>query len=439
MILLRKILNDFGFHLTFHNIGQGLFYTGVVNYKNNQYSFVFDCGSNTLIKDELDKRISKFKEKLLNDTVHLLIISHFHEDHINGLDILLRDTTVKTVVMPYMTLTERLLVACTSINRFSRDWYFEFLIDPVNFIMDRGKVQQIILIGRGEDNFSDGENLVFPDEPRDFNPELPFDHSKLGDERGNEYLYNKILNENPNWKNLLAKKKLIPKTHNGYGLLAGLWFFRFFNLKKSIPNLNFRLKHFEDCLKRQLGVKDLKDIDKNIFLREICKQRNGKIKFCYEEAFGRKNRLNLTSVSVFHIPILTKAFYDIICCSFLWKPCTLLHKCYKLSSNKTGQILTGDLDLKTKSYLNEFNFHFSKFVDKTYLFQVPHHGSVSNWNNRLLNIFSDTPFWIICAGMRNRYNHPHWSVVLDLLENDKHAVLVNEKYSLITCGRCWLI
>jgi len=430
----------------FHNVGQGIFYTGILNYENRKLSFVYDCGSSTLNNSELSNRIKVFIKGLSKDTIDLLVVSHFHEDHINGLDILLNNKRVKIVVIPYMSFIERILIATVYGRRNTDNWYFEFILDPVTFLIERYKVHKVILIGQGKDGFSsDGENFIFPDGPQDFDPESPFDYNRLGDEEGNRNLYEQVLRENPEWKDSLEKENIIPKTHNGYGLLAGIWLFRFFNLRQSINNLNEKLNCFEECLKQVFQVRDLKNINKTTFINEIKKPRNNKFKSCYEKSFGKGNKLNLTSLSLLHMPIL-RAKYSIhlsYCDKLIginpdinWLVFYIIIHKRKIIHNihvpfdYVGQLLTGDLNLKYKKYFQEFKQHFEKFCEKTFIFQIPHHGSKGNWNGELLKLFENTPFWPICAGINNRYNHPSWSVIFDLVSNNKIPILINEIYSL---------
>lgn len=87
----------------FHNVGQGLFYSGLLINEGNkeQFRFVYDCGSTN--KNFLKEYASLASdEKGKKKTLDLLVISHFHDDHVNGIPELLEHFDVDTVVMPYM-------------------------------------------------------------------------------------------------------------------------------------------------------------------------------------------------------------------------------------------------------------------------------------------------------------------------------------------------
>ena len=50
----------------------------------------------------LRQQIQNFKYRLWNNEIDLLFISHFHEDHINGLGHLLSNCIVQNIVIPKM-------------------------------------------------------------------------------------------------------------------------------------------------------------------------------------------------------------------------------------------------------------------------------------------------------------------------------------------------
>lgn len=87
---------------TIHPVGQGAFYseTFTRETKTSLFTVVYDCGSKN--ETACSKQIKTF-----NQPVDLLFISHFHEDHINKVDELLkrnRNADVKpTIVLPAIT------------------------------------------------------------------------------------------------------------------------------------------------------------------------------------------------------------------------------------------------------------------------------------------------------------------------------------------------
>lgn len=124
----------------FLNVGQGLFYSGRIDYSyhyhcccepinlshnhnhyrfhrhDDSFRFVYDCGS-----------ISKNHEMYLNraiksdfskdEIIDLLFLSHFHEDHINGFNLLKNHCKeIKNIILPYLFGNEIILLTYLAIN-----------------------------------------------------------------------------------------------------------------------------------------------------------------------------------------------------------------------------------------------------------------------------------------------------------------------------------
>ncbi|MDE6095269.1 MAG: hypothetical protein K2G52_03685 [Muribaculaceae bacterium] len=108
------------FTRTFHSVGQGAFYTEIFDLHDKDFVVVYDCGSETYISNLSDffSIKSKFKnlirDSVFNDNryhynpidqsvdfsieVDVLIISHFHRDHINGI----KHLRPKIVICPFI-------------------------------------------------------------------------------------------------------------------------------------------------------------------------------------------------------------------------------------------------------------------------------------------------------------------------------------------------
>jgi hypothetical protein len=115
-------LENYRLTRTFHPVGQGAFYSELfTNDKNGEtlFSFVFDCGSRGGSK-ALKKQIDAFKENLRDSCIDLLIISHFHADHINGLTKLLEGVSVFKTVIPM--LSDELILVARVQNYLQNDW-----------------------------------------------------------------------------------------------------------------------------------------------------------------------------------------------------------------------------------------------------------------------------------------------------------------------------
>ena len=126
------------FHYDFYPVGQGLFSSGVIRRQDgNQPHFlwVYDCGSSSG-----DRFIEKSVQRLAitargRNRIDLLTLSHFDHDHISGVVRLLRDFKVGVLMLPYMTLTQRLVLAFEEGHGDAGDPLFNFFFNPVEFLL----------------------------------------------------------------------------------------------------------------------------------------------------------------------------------------------------------------------------------------------------------------------------------------------------------------
>lgn len=84
-----------------HPIGQGAFYTESIRIDDNVYNIVYDCGSGSGKNAPaiLKREISSFYNE--NDVIDILFVSHFDNDHINGISELRKKVSrIKNIVVP---------------------------------------------------------------------------------------------------------------------------------------------------------------------------------------------------------------------------------------------------------------------------------------------------------------------------------------------------
>lgn len=132
------------------------FFSGILNQKSNNnqriFTFVYNCGSESA-KDFLKREMDDYKLLLSNikgkKHLNLLVISHLHDDHINGLKSLLQDFDIDNVVMPYVNDGLKLLASLESSG--TDEFLQSFYADPVAWFISRG-VRKIFLLGAEEIN-----------------------------------------------------------------------------------------------------------------------------------------------------------------------------------------------------------------------------------------------------------------------------------------------
>jgi len=142
---------------SFHNVGQGLFYSGNIG----DFRFIYDCGSTW--KDHLNNVVTNYARSLPSPKIQLLVLSHLHEDHVAGLDALLNQSkiSIDTVILPYLSPIERLSVALAHPNLYP--WFYEFCANPAEYLIERG-VGTIVFLGGSEPSRYGREEESFYDQ-----------------------------------------------------------------------------------------------------------------------------------------------------------------------------------------------------------------------------------------------------------------------------------
>ena len=368
---------------TFHNVGQGLFYTGEIG----DLSFVYDCGSTR--RTHLDFIVSQFKKtSLTSPKVDLLVLSHFHDDHIAGLNALLKspNISIDTAVIPYLSPIERLMVSLAKISL--PQWLYEFWADPVHFLIENG-VRRVLLLGGRKSNLPK-DNFI-PEGPS-INEGERLDLSEMPDD---DALCREVMENDGHWKKFLEQGRLLIKSHDGYiytRVPHGIWIFRFFNCRVKDSNRN----QFERCIR---------PITRNASLTNIIRSRSKRrqLKKCYRLL---QKDFNNTSILTYHAPIL-------------YKPGKFSHP-----FNYAGHLLTGDINLNQKG--TEIGRHFGYVLSQLFLCLVPHHGAKRNWNKAFLTRIPQKCQWIISSGIANRHGHPSFDVIQDIVQNENPLCLSNE-------------
>lgn len=353
---------------TFHPVGQGAFYTERYLLKGDEFTIVYDCGSTTLKGKELERKIKSTFPK--NHNIDILFISHFHADHINGIDVLAEHCKIKKVVLPLIEDTAKTLLKVT--NLIDNDYSDTSLIDsPEDFF---GDDIPIIKIKTNEINLnSDGNEL---------NLDGAIDISTIGgsDEKlsGTVFKLNKDID----------------------------WLFIPFNYE-----YNKRKEQFEEALGKY-GLK-LSEIDT---INKIKRNKSNIIK-AYNEVDGDLNKNSMILFS-------GKNAEDYIHC---FKHFHYYHH----SHFQSGCLYMGDIDLNEPDIVRDINLKFKSLLSFIGTLQVPHHGSVRNFASSILS--ENIRCAIFSYGITNTYGHPSDRVIGEVLAKDIYPHLVTEEQtSMVT-------
>jgi len=383
--------------LMFHNVGQGLFYSGQIKCENeSNFNFVYDCGGvETTPRSRsltLDTCIDRHTTYLAGQDIDMLVISHFHSDHINGISKLLEKNKINDIIIPFYTFEERLLIQLHECDTYRTNDQISFLVNPYQFLMDKG-VQRIIVITHQQNN--DGMRI---DKSIDLDKLI----SVIPD--GNEY--DELRNNN----SIIVKTDKEP-------IKKDCWHFAFY------ADVKFKGKFNSSLAKNR--IEDLKNATTEQDRQKAIKE----IKASYNVSSGQMNETSL--IMVHKCDNCTKPMdmyqFPNIGHGILWS----YKRCHSSLINEPQiHILTGDFNFKTTCW-NDVKKHFGTFIDSENLvMQIAHHGSIDNWDIKIL-ADAEHSLFVIPFGAKNRYGHPSIEVEKDIVVSNNCLFEVTEKQSLM--------
>lgn len=425
-------VNNLTAHFRFNKAGQGCFYTGIfyINHKSEEnFVFVYDCGTESktaFIKEEIRNfaKIIRSRRK----TIDLLVISHFHKDHISHIEELIcKVGKCKTVAMPYLTPSERLLL-CLKSDSQTED-YIKFLEDPHSYLSNLG-VENIFYIS----NNPDDENPNPSDDPLTINPDeggierrLPLKIFKaISNQTQQIFNYCENISDEINHN---TQHHLL--NHKSYFRIDDIWEFRFFNKEINKD----KLEEFEKEIKGLLKINEDEKISNEALSDYFTIEGIANLKKIYKNRF---KDLNNTSLVLMHYPIINTnhklRLYPF--CTYKYQDrladiCLFRKFCNTFGSNlKSATLLNGDINFKEKGYtvFNDFKTHFNSLIDEVSLMQIPHHGSIKNSDKKVFGDFPNLKLIINNSGLNNRHKHPSPDLMTKLKELNNKIIFFNNEY-----------
>lgn len=413
---------------TYRNVGQGLFHTG----KIKNFNFVFDCGSTSPNKEQLKSCIYDYIKETSNNKIDLMVISHFDVDHINGLDMIFdAGKKVETVVIPYISLMDRFIIAIN--NDTEEDWYYQFLLNPVEYFIKKGVKRIIIIKGNSDTNkyASDLDNI-------DFNTK---DFDSMMDLRK---MFKDSIEEDFGYSD-----RVVVYNDKGSMTVCFKWIFKFFNqeirIKREKKGAKLRFDSIEEELlysfKNSRIILRRGNLNDEIKKAIIDKKLRDKVKKCYKKI---SENLNNTSLMMYYGP-LGDFESEFICDQRLDMQYEMMVRCDSSNlrrvyrTNSFGHLLMGDASIKSYKEFEAFINHYDALLEHVFAVLLPHHGSSHNWNNKILDYISQNSIWISSAGFSNNFSHPGYYVVSDIITDYRRFYQCNEfKIIKIHGGIKWL-
>ncbi len=386
-------MNDTTARCKFHPVGQGLFYSAILRNGDKTFSMVYDCGSMTKTsrkKSGINDLVSQLdqSETGTKKCLNVLVISHFHEDHINMIPALLEEVDVETVIMPYYCETERLFYAAQisqDATLTEKKFMVSFYSNPEEYFRTNG-VKQIIYLDGNERNSEEYNNIG----ARKIEEDTVF-YDKI---QKDEKLY---------WMPIYNKKfRLVVRLGND-------WAFRF-------------------CITKELKCQEYADLkseinsilDKNS-LCEAIKDRNimSDLREKYKKYLG--NNLNIYSVVCLHYPLSIDNDVLVYPMEWIKKEREYINCYHKIFSYRylESTLLTGDETIQAEEWETIFKGMPYGHRAKPLVLLIPHHGGSISEYSGVYNIVS--------YETDNRYKHPYFSVINKILDCPNSKVgLVNE-------------
>jgi hypothetical protein len=454
-----------------HPVGQGLFYSCIINTQvsknSSEFKFIFDCGS--LTNKNGDEEVEDFRDSYFPGTsscLDLLIISHFDADHINKIGRLLQNNTrVDKLVMPFTLFEERLFLTLRYLQMKggynSGDLFtINMMIDPIGTLggnFDDGSTVYLITPGgptSPDENEKTLEDFSFNE---DLENDLEFDFNQPADDLSleNEMLFKYARNSGVKVKEV----KDSVKANIHFASMTYIRLMEFLFYRKAIGDDEakfykevYRLfcdrfgidtKNEKDLMKRLVdAVKTIKGATtiKNLFKQ--AKKAVPSVKISEKDLLN----MNTTALCMFHrnLPTIFSIFsnhprrdrsaYKIYVFRIQkfdgTKHSTIVNRVldddyfayyYRRTTDFhfPDTLLTSDSYLLQSTDVDSFFAKYGLYWREFWLFQIPHHGSKNNINRLLLAKLRAGVSKFINYGTRHqfekKYLHPNLEVINDLI------------------------
>lgn len=388
---------------TIHPVGQGGFYTERFkessHFKKKSYNVVYDCGSNT---GKTQNGISRYLQREIkstfskNEKIDIVFISHLDNDHINGIDYLIREYDVRNICIPLLNNNEKLLalVKCSIEGIKETSFTYRFILDPVEAVGSFSKPPKIILVKPLREDSEGGDGPVvsinqFPDNLKDRDQIILDNSERIG----------------------------IPCTH---GKRDYIWIY--------LP-LNLDGAELSEELEKYLKEERIHIPANTEEVKALLKSENTlkKLKAFYQAL--PHGGINAHSMIVYSGPWKEDScrladFRRFSDAEWYSRPYAYLYyeKLYKLPKYP-GCMYTGDFAI-SKTKWSRITRYYSFLINYVGVLQIPHHGSIHNYDSCMVE---NSPVCFISAGRSNKYGHPDRMVVEDVfMETQAFPLLVTE-------------
>ena len=369
-------------------------------------TFVYDCGSNQqqALRDSI--------EGIGFDQVDILFLSHLDSDHVSGVDYLLANRRVETVVIPGLDMVESVVAACRSAGGagITTD-LASFLADPVMWFGDRG-VRRVVMVGRPASGGApipplgggDGPwHPIFPqhtDYGLDYKIVTPgrlpkIQHRRFGRAQV-EVIHTEpeveIWTESWSGANRFARWLLIPYVHPYHA-----------------SNLDLFRRTFFALMGMTVSEAEIDSKWRRRFLERLSdRERRKELRACYAVLANDHNEV---SMSLYSGPDPGVSQWQRKWPQFDGRSVKVSPRSWS-SQGPVGWLSTGDANLRKAETRDAWLARYARYLPNVGVFQLPHHGSNHNLHEIVLDTLGNVGY-LACAAKGSKH-HPSAHVVAEL-------------------------
>jgi len=344
----------------------------------------------------------------------MLVLSHFDNDHVNGVETLLRHCHVKSLVLPFSEWVQSVREISVLGKKGTSPSTALLQLNPLEWLSSRDfdvRVDEVIFIQGG----SDIPPVPFSDETPDSELSDSQREENLNYFRENYFFHGTAFSGSTEIRTLKHNRSIQAVNED--------FEFAFFNAEKDIAALGLIVECSGKWYAKRSGwlLSDVKaDIQKTIQSinlhqplavmpsnwRKILKGR-------YEYHFGHSGKAkNNISLCMYAGPVNSKITHFRV-----GSPPYISRHIPKLSE-RVATLCTGDIHL-TPSVITDMQNHFGSVRWNTIgLVQVPHHGSQHSWEVGNAALLAPAQFVQCASGSKH---HPHPIVQADLSKYVVHT------------------
>lgn len=397
---------------TQYPVGEGLFHAGSVASGDARLHYVYDCGSQSSYTRARTDAIRSYQNDLGGRDIALLYLSHAHADHVSGVPALLTGTRARTIVLPFLNASDRLVAFVRAQAHGQDDDFFRrWVADPVGTVAGLGP-DRIIEVGAttpgapGLFGGTVGGEPETPDWSDDASPEIVLDVDTGADDvqavpdewelRGRGRVFGDVVDGTivlrvPDTIAIQPKAdgQLLPwllATHVSTTVATGRDSF--------LECLADRMGHTVDVVETLLT--DPAEIQKLLDERDTLVAAYSSV---------RKD-LNLTSLCLYSGP--PPSVEDGMWHYEAHRPGGVLYDWwpYPWPWRGAAWLGTGDAKLSAPVHRDALTTHFAAVGKQVRTMTLAHHGALNGFSDELLREFRAST-WVAPAAPYSNWQHPH--------------------------------